>query len=295
MAAIHDLIAQIGDARLRERLAAEWAKATREKKFGLVFEDHLPELLPCPKARPRKGDLVCPRGGALKDLWRVQGFRGGRVQCLRPQPGAAGAAADTAEFALNELMVVREFGEPIFPALVPEDAVANGGPDAPWHTLIEADNYHALQLLEYLYAGKVDCIYIDPPYNTGARDWKYNNDYVDGNDGWRHSKWLAFMKRRLQLAKSLLNPQRSVLIVAIDDNELCSLGLLLNDVFASEDRQVISAAVTCVHRHRLRRRLQAHGCRGARVRGRRASRRAGGAAVPRLPGQLPHQPGAGRR
>lgn len=140
MAAIHDLIAQIGDARLRERLMAEWAKATRERKFGLVFEDHLPELLPLPKARPRKGDLVCPRGGSLKDLWRVQGFAGGRVQCRRPQPAAEGHPAEACEFDVAELIVVREFGEPIFPALVPVDAVAGGGLDAPWHTLIEADN-----------------------------------------------------------------------------------------------------------------------------------------------------------
>ena len=90
MAAIHDLIAQIVDARLRERIAAEWAKATRERKFGLVFEDHLRELLPLPEARPRKGDLVCLRCGSLKDLWRVQGFKGGLVQCLRPQPTVAG-------------------------------------------------------------------------------------------------------------------------------------------------------------------------------------------------------------
>ena len=191
MAAIHDLIAQIGDERLRERLAAEWARATRERKFGLVFEEHLPELLPLPKARPHKGDLVAPRGGSLKDLWRVRGAKGGRLQCTRPQARADAPPEDSTEFEPAEVMVVREFGEPIFPALVPVDAVANGGADAPWHTLIEADNYHALQLLEYLYAGQVDCIYIDPPYNTGARDWKYNNDYVDGNDAWRHSKWLS--------------------------------------------------------------------------------------------------------
>jgi adenine-specific DNA-methyltransferase len=102
MAAIHDLIAQISDERLRERLAAEWAKATRERKFGLVFEDHLPELLPLPKARPRKGDLVCPRGGSLKDLWRVQGLTGGRVRCRRPQPGAEGRSAESAEFDVHD-------------------------------------------------------------------------------------------------------------------------------------------------------------------------------------------------
>ena len=69
---------------------------------------------------------------------------------------------------MADLVAVLEFGDPIFPSLVPMDRVQNGPADAPWHTLIEADNYHALQLLEYLYAGQVDCIYIDPPYNTGG-------------------------------------------------------------------------------------------------------------------------------
>ena len=243
MAAIHDLIAQIGDQRLRERLTAEWARATRERKFGLVFEEHLPELLPLPKARPRKGDLVAPRGGSLKDLWRVRGAKGGRLQCVRPQAEAEVVAEASAEFEPAEVMVVREFGEPIFPALVPVDVVANGGADAPWHTLIEADNYHALQLLEYLYAGQVDCIYIDPPYNTGARDWKYNNDYVDGNDAWRHSKWLAFMKRRLTLARALLRPSASVLVVTIDENELYHLGLVIEEIFAGATHQIVTSTV----------------------------------------------------
>jgi adenine-specific DNA-methyltransferase len=243
MAAIHDLIAQIGEARLRERITAEWTKATRDRKFGLVFEDHLPELLPLPKARPRKGDLVCQRAGSLKDLWRVQGFAGGQVQCRRPQPPAEGQPAETGEFDLAELMVVREFGEPIFPALVPVDAVANGGSAAPWHTLIEADNFHALQLLEYLYAGQVDCIYIDPPYNTGARDWKYNNDFVDGKDTWRHSKWLAFMRRRLELARNLLNPSTGVLVVTIDEHEIHHLGMLMESIWPDAPRQVVTIVI----------------------------------------------------
>ena len=131
-----------------------------------------------------------------------------------------------------ELVAVRQFGEPIFPTLVPVDRVQNGPDDAPWHTLIEADNYHALQLLEYIYAGKVDCIYIDPPYNTGARNWKYNNDYVDKNDRWRHSKWLAFIKRRVALAKRLLSKD-GVLIITIDDNEANYAGCLLAELFPS--------------------------------------------------------------
>jgi adenine-specific DNA-methyltransferase len=102
--------------------------------------------------------------------------------------------------------------------------------DKPVNLLIEGDNYHALSVLNYTHAGKVDVIYIDPPYNTGARDWKYNNDYVDINDAWRHSKWLSMMAHRLQLAKNLLK-ENGVFICAIDENEFYRLGLLLEDIF----------------------------------------------------------------
>jgi adenine-specific DNA-methyltransferase len=174
LASMHDLIQQIEDVRLRERLRQEWEASVREKKFGLVFEPHLPELLPLPKVKPRRGDLVCVREGSLKDLWRVRRVANGVAFCVKPGAEGQGGPVDPVQFSLDELLVVRQFGEPIFPALVPVDQVQNGEVGSPWHTLIEADNFHALQLLDYLYAGRVDCIYIDPPYNTGARDWKYN-------------------------------------------------------------------------------------------------------------------------
>ena len=248
MSAIDTLIAQISDPRLRERLTAEWDNAKKEKKFGLVFEDHLPELLPLHGAKPRKGDLVCRRQGALKDVWQIKSIHAGIATCVKPSNEAhpsepTRAAAEPMQFPADELLVVCEFGEPIFPALVPVDAVAKGPSDAPWHTLIEADNYHALQLLDYLYAGQVDCIYIDPPYNTGARDWKYNNDYVDGNDGWRHSKWLAFMEKRLKLAKRLLKPDTGVLIVTIDEHEVHHLGMLLEREFPEAYRQMVTIVI----------------------------------------------------
>ncbi len=224
MAAIDDLIAQIDDTALRARLKEEADRLRREQKFGLVFEEHLPELAPVYTAPIQPGCLAAKRGAALTDVWRVLQVQDGRAFCLNRANGVQ-------EFvAIAELVVVLEFGDPIFPALTPLDRVQNGPDDAPWHTLIEADNYHALQLLEYLYAGQVDCIYIDPPYNTGARDWKYNNDYVDANDRWRHSKWLAFMQRRLLIAKRLLNPRDSVLIVTVDENEVLHLGLLLHQI-----------------------------------------------------------------
>ncbi len=114
---------------------------------------------------------------------------------------------------------------------VPEMAVVMTETSAPTNIIIEGDNYHALSVLNYTHAGKIDVIYIDPPYNTGARDWKYNNDYVDSNDVYRHSKWLSMMEKRLKLAKSLLNPANSTLICTIDEKEFIHLGCLLEQIF----------------------------------------------------------------
>src|SRR5690606_11070160 len=82
-----------------------------------------------------------------------------------------------------------------------------------------------------------------PPYNTGARDWKYNNDYVEGDDDYRHSKWLAFMERRLLVAKELLNPDDSVLIVTIDEKEYLRLGMLLEQTFPGAGSQMVSSVI----------------------------------------------------
>ncbi len=101
--------------------------------------------------------------------------------------------------------------------------------------LIEGDNYHSLSVLAYTHKGKVDVIYADPPYNTGAKNWVYNNDYVDGNDAFRHSKWLSFMEKRLRLAKSLLT-EEGVIVVTIDDYEVATLTLLMNEVFGERNQ-----------------------------------------------------------
>lgn len=241
MAAVDDLIAQVPDARLRERLTQEWAEASQGRKFGLVFEQHLPELLVMPRAKPRAGSRVCMLGDEAKTVWQVRRVAEGMAWLRRG--GDSSGESQELTVAADQLQVVRQFGDPIFPALTPVDRVQNDDPDAPWHTLIEADNYHALQLLDYLYAGKVDCIYIDPPYNTGARDWKYNNDYVDGNDTWRHSKWLAFMERRLKLAKRLLKPDDGVLVVTIDEHEVHHLGMLLERVCPEYARQTVTIVI----------------------------------------------------
>ncbi|CAC9453008.1 Type III restriction-modification system methylation subunit (EC 2.1.1.72) [uncultured Gammaproteobacteria bacterium] len=102
------------------------------------------------------------------------------------------------------------------------------------HILIEGDNYHALSVLNYTHKGKIDVIYIDPPYNTGNKDFKYNDSFVDKEDSFRHSKWLSFMAKRLKLAKNLLT-EDGVIFISIDDNEQAQLKLLCDEVFGSKN------------------------------------------------------------
>lgn len=106
--------------------------------------------------------------------------------------------------------------------------------DQPTHILIEGDNYHALTVLNYTHKEKIDVIYIDPPYNTGNKDFTYNDRYVDKEDGYRHSKWLNFMEKRLKLAKNLLT-DKGVIFISIDDNEQAQLKLLCNEVFKEDN------------------------------------------------------------
>lgn len=114
---------------------------------------------------------------------------------------------------------------------------------APNHILLEGDNIHVLSSLVYTHEHSFDVIYIDPPYNTGAKDWKYNNNYIDSNDNYRHSKWLSLMANRLRLAKKLLKPENSALIVAIDDYEYLHLGCLLEQMFPNAIMQMITSVI----------------------------------------------------
>ena len=237
MAAINDLIRQIEDKNLRDRLQQEVARLSKQKKFGLVFEDHIPECTPLYGVAVRKGSLVAAKGEDIRNVYFVSAIFDGRAAIVNKATG------EKSERPLDTLVAVAQFGEPIFPSLIPMDSVENAPESSLWHTLIEADNFHALQLLEYLYPKQVDCIYIDPPYNTGARDWKYNNDYVDAADSYRHSKWLSMMQRRLKIAKRLLNPENSVMIVTIDEKEYLHLGCLLEEMFPEARIQMISTMI----------------------------------------------------
>ena len=111
------------------------------------------------------------------------------------------------------------------------DAAPEGSPN---HVLIEGDNLNALAALSYSHAGKIDVIYIDPPYNTGNKDFVYNDSFVDKEDGYRHSKWLSFMNRRLRIAKKLLS-EKGVIFISIDDNEQAQLKMLCDKIFGENN------------------------------------------------------------
>lgn len=235
--ALDALIDRIPDEALRGQIREALKKQNQQKKFGLVFEDHIPESTVLYDVPVKAGSTVALRGGDVSKQMKVLAIDGEVAHCLSlPE-------REPMDQPLDSLVSVAKFGEPIYPYLKQLDTVCNAPDSDLWHTLIEADNYHALQLLEYLYAEKIDCIYIDPPYNNRAKTWKYNNDYVDPSDDYRHSKWLSMIEKRLKIAKRLLNPTNSVLIVTIDEREYIHLGCLLEEMFPSARMQMISSVI----------------------------------------------------
>jgi adenine-specific DNA-methyltransferase len=239
-----ELLAQLAksDTALADDLRREVEVLSRRRQFGLNFERHVPESVRLPNRRPRRGDKVVFSNGAPTDkTWVVVGVEGksaeGKVRLVE-KGGNDDSEATLAP--VDDLIVVAEFRDAIYPGLRSTGKVERGA-TKPYHTVINGENFHVLQALSFVCRGKVDCIYIDPPYNSGARDWKYNNDYVDAEDAYRHSKWLAMMERRLLLAKELLDPAGSALVVAIDEKEYLRLGLLLEQVFPETRIQMVSS------------------------------------------------------
>ncbi len=233
---LDSLLDRIEDEALRADLIREIRSLRNRKDFGLVFERHLPETVRLYTHPVKVGATVQERADSDGPLWRVRRVAKKKTTVERRDDDEIVSQV----FPTDALVVVREFGDAIYPGLTSLGRIERGGVEQPWHAVVDAENYHALETALYAYEGKVDCIYADPPYNSGARDWKYNNHYVDDNDDYRHSKWLAFMERRLLLAKRLLNPERSALIITIDEKEFLRLGLLLDQVFAGSTIQMVS-------------------------------------------------------
>ena len=155
--------------------------------------------------------LTTEEKSALIDLLKLKKY--GLVWENKPE--------DVEERLRAELPVLKE---------VTDKAILDGGEETPNHILIEGDNLEALTALTYTHENNVDIIYIDPPYNTGNKDFVYNDSFVDSEDGYRHSKWLSFMDKRLRIAKKLLS-EYGVIFISIDDNEQARLKLLCDDIF----------------------------------------------------------------
>lgn len=250
MSRLTDLIAQAKakDPQLGMDLEREFKALSSRRAFGLNFERHRPETVELPQRRVTKGDKVRvlpPRGSTVKGdqrLWVVRNIETGEGSRVARLELLESTEPESQDVAVDDLVVVAGFRDVIYPGLASTGKVERGG-DKPFHTVINGENYHALKALTYTHRGKVDAIYIDPPYNTGAKDWKYNNDYVEGEDLYRHSKWLAFMERRLKVAQQLLNPADSILIVTIDEKEYLRLGLLLEQTFPGSRIQMVSSVI----------------------------------------------------
>lgn len=250
MSRLTDLIARTKsrDQTLGEDLEREFKLLSSRRAFGLNFERHQPETVELPGRPIRKGDKVrlLPERGSLKKgdqkLWRV-------VRVFKSEHNQIAEISSinldetiTKKVSIEDLVVVAEFRDYIYPGLVSTGRVERGE-HKPYHSVINGENFHVLEALTFTHRGRIDVIYIDPPYNTGAKDWKYNNNYVESEDIYRHSKWLAFLERRLKIAKELLNPSNSALIITIDEKEYLRLGLLLEQTFPEAKIQMVSTII----------------------------------------------------
>ncbi|MFM9378570.1 MULTISPECIES: site-specific DNA-methyltransferase [Gordonia] len=208
------------------------------RQFGLNFERHTPESVALVGRPISVGDKVrfLPERGQAKAeseaTWivtKVSGPRTARVADLVDP-----RTKETASRPIEGLVFVADFCDPIFPGLVSTEVV-DSEVNEPFHTVINGENFHALEALRFTNREGIDLIYIDPPYNTGGKtSWLYNDSFVDSDDSYRHSKWLAFMERRLRIARELLKPTGAIM-VSIGDDEQHRLRLLMEQVFGAQN------------------------------------------------------------
>ena len=258
------LLSRVEHEALRAELRHQIARLQSKRTFGLVFESRLPERVRLREHPLRPGMVAALKGDLDSPGYEVLGIEGDtavvrKVQAPDGSPLSDEQQSKAAEERLpaNTLVVLAGFGEPIYAGFRSLGSIGQGG-DKPSHIVVKGENYHVLEAMQFTHPGRIDCIYIDPPYNSGARDWKYDNHYVDENDAYRHSKWLAFMERRLLLAKRLLKPEEAVLIVTIDEKEYLRLGLLLEQTFPSATIQMVTSVISAKGTSRTRELSRVH-------------------------------------
>lgn len=225
------------------------SKEAMRKKFGLVYDHHLPEVFEVNQHNIKKGDIVVFR--SARGEFEPNGHNRHVVEKVYEKDGVKVADLfspedneNVSEVELDSLIKTVAQNEVVYPGLIYDGEVIGDKNSASYHSVVCAENYDALRMLGGTdMVGKIDCIYIDPPYNTGSKDWIYNNDYVDGSDEFRSSAFMNFLERRLQEAKTLLNPEDSVLILTIDEKEYLNVGVLLRQVFTGERIQMVSSVI----------------------------------------------------
>lgn len=258
MAQIHDIIqslesGEISSSEASQRLKEMLSKDSSRRSFGLVYESHLPEIAEVPDHSIVEGDWVVkrspkgefsPNGSHRLRVCNIYDNEDGiEVADVEDHSGDDGIKIIEA-LPLDSIIKTVSQDEVIFPGLVSDGEVIGDKDSDVFHSVICSENYSALRMLGATdLIGKIDCIYIDPPYNTGNKDWIYNNDYVDGSDEFRSSAFMNFLERRLQEAKTLLNPEDSVLILTIDEKEYLNVGMLLRQVFTGARIQMVSSVI----------------------------------------------------
>ena len=255
MSQITDIIKQarsgdISTEKLADLLQDYYDKESSRRSFGLVYESHLPEIFEIPHHAICKGDTVSIRSQrgthapTNTDTWTVEKtYRDGEE--LKVDITHTENHNDTQHGVLaDRLIKIVSQEDVIYPGLEYDGEVIGDEDNDTFHSVICSENYDTLRMLNSTdLIGKVDCIYIDPPYNTGNKDWIYNNDYIDGSDEFRSSAFMNFLSRRLEEAKTLLNPKNSVMIVTIDEKEYLNVGMLLRQVFGSEKVQMVTSVI----------------------------------------------------
>jgi len=228
------------------------------KKYGLVWEDkpedaeellrtHLPVLREVAERRitasPSPSTIATPPQPSPEGRESAKTENVANKQAMKPESNTTQTSLFEVDAETNNEQITNIQNEQLLeqPNLPPLGgglgrgvSYGEGRGRVPNHILIEGDNLHALTALTFTHEGKVDVMYFDPPYNTGNKDFKYNDSFVDKEDSYRHSKWLSFMHKRLEIAKRLLS-DKGVIFISIDDNEIFQLKLLADEVFNDEN------------------------------------------------------------
>lgn len=221
---IDSYLSQVADHDLRAKIRGEFDAAT--KQFGLVFERGERDCLRLPATGLEVGRKVVVEADG--SFHRIVALDGGEVT-------VADAFGVERVVPAGGVTVAREVGDVLYPGLVPVAEIRNGAPGDPVHTIINGENFYALEMLQSTHAGLADLIYVDPPYNTGGdRAWNYKDNHVSARGTYRHSAWLSFMESRLLLARNLLSPT-GVIVVAVDDNQHHRLRMLMDQIFGSKN------------------------------------------------------------